>query len=79
MTIARDFVNRHPVATYFVLTLAIAWGGILVVAGADGIPATAEEFERLFPFVVLALLAGPSLAGLLWPASPTDRPHAASY
>ncbi|MDP2857985.1 MAG: hypothetical protein Q8P50_08415 [Bacillota bacterium] len=59
------FIKRHPVLTYFALTFSISWGGILIVVGPGGIPGTREEFERLFPVVILALMAGPSVAGIV--------------
>jgi hypothetical protein len=43
----------------------ISWGGVLIVAGPGGIPATREQLETLFPFVFLAMLAGPSVAGIV--------------
>jgi uncharacterized protein len=58
-------IRRHPHLTYVVLAFAISWGGVLVVVGPSGIPGTAEQFETLLPFVVLAMLAGPSVAGVL--------------
>ncbi|MDH4135841.1 MAG: CPBP family intramembrane metalloprotease, partial [Anaerolineae bacterium] len=61
----KDFIKSNPVLTYYALTFAISWGGILIVVGPGGIPGTREEFERLLPVVILALLAGPSVAGLL--------------
>jgi hypothetical protein len=53
------------VLIYFALAFAISWGIILILAGPGGIPATKEQSEKLFPFVVLAMLAGPSVAGIL--------------
>jgi hypothetical protein len=51
---------RHPVPTYFALTFAISWGGVLlVIGGPRGIPGTREQFEKLLPFAILAMLAGP--------------------
>ncbi len=60
-------VARHPVAAYYVLTFAISWGGILLVLGAGGsaMPATQEQFDRLVPFAIVALLIGPPVASLL--------------
>lgn len=60
------FVKRHPVLTYYVLTFAISWGGVLlVIGGIAGLPGTPEQIERLMPLVILFMLFGPSVAGLL--------------
>jgi len=60
------FIKRHPVLTYFILTFAISWSGfILVVGGPSGFPGVPEQFETLLPFVAWAMLAGPSVAGIL--------------
>jgi membrane protease YdiL (CAAX protease family) len=60
------FVKNHPVLAYFALTFAISWGGVLlVIGGPGGIPGNPEQFETLLPVVLLALLAGPSVAGIL--------------
>ena len=56
---------RHPVAACFALTLAISWGGLLVIAGPGGIPGAAADVERWFPFALVLLLAGPPVAALL--------------
>jgi CAAX protease family protein len=64
MPTIKAFITKHAVATYFALTFAISWGGVLAVAGPK-IPATREEFERLLPSVVVMMLAGPSFAGIL--------------
>lgn len=66
MTSLIAFVKRHPVLIYYVLTFAISWGiGLLAVGGLAGFPATAEEARNLLPLFVLALVAGPSVAGVL--------------
>jgi hypothetical protein len=60
------YLKRHPLLTYYALAFAISWGGVLlVIGGPGGIPGTPEQFGRLLPAVILALLAGPSVAGLL--------------
>ena len=66
MTGIKAFIKRYPVLTYFALTFAISWGGILlVIGGPGGVPGTPEQFERLMPFAIPAMLGGPSVAGLL--------------
>jgi uncharacterized protein len=63
--LAGGFLERNPVPSYFALTFAISWGGVLIVVGPGGFPGTADEFERLLPAAVLAMIAGPSIAGIL--------------
>ena len=58
-------IQKHPLASYFILAFAISWAGVLLVIGTTGIPGSAENTKRLFPFVYLAMLAGPSVAGVL--------------
>src|SRR5215203_3934243 len=65
MTTIKAFIKRHPLLTYFALAFAVSWGGILIVVGPGGIPGNSEQFEMLFPFGYLAMLAGPSVAGIL--------------
>jgi membrane protease YdiL (CAAX protease family) len=65
MTI-KPFIESHPVLTYYALTFAISWGSLLLVIGGPGkIPGTPEQFETLLPIAGLALVGGPSVAGLL--------------
>jgi membrane protease YdiL (CAAX protease family) len=67
MKTIRAFIKRHPVLSYYALVFAISWGGILlgVGLGPGGIPATKEQVGALMPFMLLALFAGPSVAGLV--------------
>jgi uncharacterized protein len=67
MKTIRAFIKRHPVLSYYALVFAISWGGILLVVGLGpgGIPATKEQVGALMPFMLLALFAGPSVAGLV--------------
>lgn len=59
-----SFARRHALALYFVLAYAIAWSGIVLVVGPGNFPATGEEAGgKLIP-VFLAMLAGPSIAGV---------------
>ena len=65
MASIQAFIRRHAVLTYYILVFAISWGGILIVVGPGRIPGTAEEVELTYPGVILALLAGPSVSGIL--------------
>lgn len=65
----REFVRRHPIGSYFALTFAISWGGVLAVVAPGPIPAFPQDAERLFVFVYLAMLAGPIVAGVVLTAA----------
>ena len=47
--------------TYYLLTFAISWGGVLALIGPGGLPARPDQRMT----IGLVMLAGPSLAGLL--------------
>jgi membrane protease YdiL (CAAX protease family) len=59
------FVRRHPVPAYFALTFAISWGGGFLILGPGGLPLRAEEFENFGALLYVAMLGGPSVAGIL--------------
>lgn len=66
MTTIQTFIKRHAVLTYYALTFAISWVGILLLIGGPGaIPGVDEQVARLSLFVMLVWLAGPSIAGVL--------------
>ncbi|HET7270987.1 MAG TPA: CPBP family intramembrane glutamic endopeptidase [Rubrobacter sp.] len=66
MTSIRTFVKRHPLLSFFVLTFAISWGDILIVAGGPGgISANNPPSEMLLPLMLLALFAGPAVASIV--------------
>jgi len=67
MKTIRAFIKRHPVLSYYAMVFAISWGGILLVVGLGpgGIPAAKEQVGALMPFMLLALFASPSVAGIL--------------
>jgi hypothetical protein len=57
------------VLTFYALVFAISWGGILLIVGGPGnIPGEPEQVARLFPATLVALFAGPSIAGLVMTA-----------
>jgi hypothetical protein len=65
MTPLKAFIARYPVPTYFALAFAISWGGFVLVVGPGGFPGSGGQFETLTPLVASAMLAGPSVAGIL--------------
>src|SRR5687768_12436128 len=74
LTTLKAFIARHPVATYFALTFAISWGGVLLVIGKPSGTGVKAQDSPLFPFAVLAMLAGPSVTGLLLTGLLDGRP-----
>lgn len=65
MTTIKAFIKRHPVLTYYTLTFAISWGGFILLVGPGGFASTSWQTEAVFLPAVLAMLAGPSAAGIL--------------
>ena len=62
----KNFINRHPVLSYYILVFAISWGGILILIGGPGnIPGTKEQAEKLFFPTLLVMFAGPFISGIL--------------
>ena len=57
--------KAHPALTYFALVFTISWGGILALTAPFGIPGTPEQVAKRMPYVLVALFAGPSIAGLV--------------
>src|SRR5574337_1768440 len=55
---------RHPVIAYYLVTLLISWGGLVLMLGG---PNRISSQPNNFPFLSLYLLtvSGPSLAGIL--------------
>jgi CAAX protease family protein len=57
---------RHPVVAYFVLTFAISWSGVLmVISGSGGLSTPSPTGDPRFIYALVAMLAGPSLSGLV--------------
>lgn len=65
MTKSKATIENHPVATYFVLTFMISWGGVLILGAPHGMPTTQEQFKRLYPIVFLPYLLGPLVSGIV--------------
>src|SRR5829696_8962247 len=66
MKTIRALIKSHPLVSFYALAFAITWGGlIMVVGGPSEIVGSPEKFETRFPLVLLAWLAGPSVASIL--------------
>jgi uncharacterized protein len=74
MSTVKAFITRHPVRTYFALAFAVSWAGVLFAVGPGGIPTTIEQFMTIGPAMYVAMLAGPSVAGLLMTSLVSGRP-----
>jgi membrane protease YdiL (CAAX protease family) len=62
----KNAISNHPVVTYFALTFAISWGGVLLVIGGwSGMAASAPTGDARFVYAVLAMLAGPTISSML--------------
>jgi uncharacterized protein len=66
MKTVRAYIKNYPLLSFYALTFAITWGGlIMVVGGPSEILGSPEKFETRFGLVLLAWLAGPSVASIL--------------
>ena len=58
-------IKKHPLLAYYLLTFALSWGGFVLVVGPRSLVNTNWQAEGAFLSAVMAMLAGPSIAGLL--------------
>ena len=66
MTTIKAFIKSHPLLSFYALAFAITWGGlIMVVGGPSKILGSPDLLGTRFAFVMLAWLAGPSVASVL--------------
>src|SRR5215211_8338907 len=66
MKTIKAFVERHPLLSFYALAFAITWSGlIMVVGGPREILGTPQLLGKRLALVMLAWLAGPSVASIL--------------
>jgi len=65
MTTIKNFIKSHPVLTYFVLTVVITWGCMALAVYPNGFPITEEQLQTTGALVYVAMLVGPTGAGIL--------------
>jgi membrane protease YdiL (CAAX protease family) len=54
-------IKSYPLILYFILAFAVSWGAIFISVGPNGFPVTEDQL----PVLILAMLLGPSLAGII--------------
>jgi membrane protease YdiL (CAAX protease family) len=66
MTTIRVFIKSHPLLSFYALAFTITWGGLIMVVGDPSeILGSPELLGARFALVMLAWLAGPSVASIL--------------
>lgn len=60
-----SFVRQNAVLIYFGLVFLLSWGSGFLLLGPRSLPLDAEQFTSLGPMFYLAIIAGPSLSGIL--------------
>jgi len=65
MTTIKAFIKKYPSLSYFILTIIFTWGGMALAVYPGGLPISDEQFEQSGALVYMAMLVGPSGAGLL--------------
>lgn len=60
-----DQIKKNPVVSYFIITFAITWGGLLATGGLGGMSGATWQSDPRLPIMVVAMLAGPSVTGTL--------------
>ena len=74
MPTIKRLVTSHPVPAYFMLTFAISWGGgLLAIGGSGGMAGTTPMSDPRFKYALIAMLAGPSVTGILLSAIVSGR------
>jgi len=60
-----SILKKHPLVAYYLLTFTLSWSGFLLFVGPGALVNTNWQAQGTFVSAVLAMLAGPSVAGLL--------------
>jgi uncharacterized protein len=66
MKTIKALIKSHPMLSYFALVFTLSWGAVLIVVGPSGFLGTKEIPEVLEPFLYVAMVVGPSVAGNLF-------------
>ena len=72
----KSFTKRHPLLSYFAVAYGITWGAILIFLTSKGFQFTSlqvQDASILFVIVFVAMLLGPSIAGVVLTAALDGR------
>lgn len=61
----KQFLQKHAVLAYFILTVILTWGGMALAVYPDGFPLTDEKMAAAGPLVYMAMLIGPTGSALI--------------
>ena len=65
MTKEKSAIKRYALLIYFILTFLLSWGCMYLIISPNVFPMTPEQSETMGPLTYIALLVGPSVAGIL--------------
>ena len=65
MTTNESFVKKYAVPIYFILTFLLSWACMALIIFPNTFPMTSEQAETMGPLTYVALLVGPSIAGVI--------------
>ena len=60
----KKFVIKYPIATYYIITFIISWGGLILLIGGPG-KITSQSIKAPFLLLYLITVAGPVISGVL--------------
>ena len=65
MSTNESFVKKYAVIIYFILTFVLSWVCMALIIIPDAFPMNPEQVETVGPLTYVALLVGPSIAGMI--------------
>jgi uncharacterized protein len=72
--VVRLVLGRHQLLTYFAVAFLISWAAVFWLIAPFGTPGTGADYASRGPLVFLAMLLGPSVAGVGLTALYSGRP-----
>jgi membrane protease YdiL (CAAX protease family) len=70
----QNFIKRHPLLMFFAIAFTMSFAGILLVVGHGGVQGGVSPTDPRFLLMMLAWLAGPSVASIVMTGLVSGRP-----